>query len=168
MPAVGPDMEPIVNAADLDWTETENEDTHIKRKQLGEAAGGERLGCSLYELPAQRQAWPYHYHTGNEEAIYVLDGEGTIRLDGEQQALEAGDYVALPAGEDSAHQVINDSEGTLRYLVVSTMDDPDVMGYPDSGKVGVTAGDPPGGDPDERTISEFFRLEDGVGFWEGE
>lgn len=161
-------MARIVDTEDLEWTETEREDTHVKRKQLGEAADGDRLGTSLYELPAQRQAWPYHYHTGNEEAIYVLDGEGTLRLDGKRHEIEAGEYVALPAGEDSAHQVINDSNAPLRYLVVSTMEEPDVIGYPDAEKIGVTAGSPPGGDTDDRTISEFFRLDDAVGFWDGE
>lgn len=156
-----------VNEADLEWTELERGETGFRRKQLGEAAGAEAIGASLYELPAGRRSWPYHYHEGNEEALYVLDGAGTVRLDGETHPLEAGDYVALPAGEDGAHRVVNDGETPLRYLVVSTMDEPDVTVYPDSGKVGVFAGAAPGG-RDERTVEEYFPLDAGVDYWAGE
>ncbi len=57
-------------------------------------AGGKRLGCSLYELPPGKKSWPYHYHTGNEEAIFVLEGGG-----GDERTLESGDYAAFPVGE---------------------------------------------------------------------
>jgi uncharacterized cupin superfamily protein len=83
-------------------------------------------------------------------------------------SLEPGDYVAFPSGPEGAHRVGNDSDDSLRYLVVSTMDDPDVLGYPDSGKLGVYAGTPPGGDESERVLSGFFREADAVDFWEGE
>jgi uncharacterized cupin superfamily protein len=150
---------------DLEWTELDGPGMHVRRKQLGEAAGGEQLGCSLYELPAGERAWPYHYHTANEEAIYVLSGAGTLRLDGETTSLEAGDYVALPADERGAHRVVNEGDEPLQYLVVSTMDEPDVTVYPDSEKFGVYVGSPPGG-REERTMEGYYRAEDDVGYWD--
>ena len=155
-----------VNEADLEWSTLSGGETGLRRKKLAAAADGEDVGCSLYELPAGGRSWPYHYHTGNEEALFVLDGEGALRLDGERVPLEAGNYVALPAGKGSAHRVINDSEGTLRYLMISTMNDPDVTVYPDSGKVGVFAGAPPGGE-DERTVHGYYRREDAVDYQKG-
>lgn len=155
-----------IDETDVEWTDIEHGETTFRRRQLGAADGGERLGCSLYELPPGKRAWPYHYHTSNEEAMYVLSGTGTLRLDGERHPLSPGEYVAFPVGEQSAHQVVNDAEEPLRYLVVSTMDDPDVVGYPDAETVGVYAGSPPGGDEDERILSGFFRHEDRVDFWE--
>ena len=156
-----------INETDLEWSTLSGGETGLRRKKLAAAAGGEDVGCSLYELPAGDRSWPYHYHTGNEEALFVLDGEGALRLDGERVPLEAGDYVALPADERGAHRVVNDSEGTLRYLMVSTMNDPDVTVYPDSGKVGVFAGAPPGGEG-ERTVHGYYRREDAVDYWTGE
>ena len=157
-----------VNRDDLDWDGTERSDrVGWRRKRLGAAAGGADLGCSLYELPPGKRAWPYHYHAGNEEAIYVLAGEGTLRHAGGTDDLRAGDYVALPAGEDGAHRVINDSEGALRYLALSTMRDPEVLVYPDSGKVGAMAGAPPGGTGD-RDVDAYFRRGDAVDYWDGE
>ncbi len=156
----------FANEDDIDWAEIGPDDTGFRRKQLGAAAGGEQLGCSLYELPAGERAWPYHYHTGNEEAIFVLAGSGTLRLDDEHHSLSTGDYVALPTGAESAHRVSNDSDEPLRYLVISTMDEPDITVYPDSGTFGVYAGSAPGGDEDERIFSGYFRTEDRVEYWE--
>ena len=155
-----------INADELEWSTLQKGAASFRRKQLGAAAGGEEIGCSLYELPGGRRSWPYHYHTGNEEALFVLEGAGTIRLDGEMHPLEEGDYVALPAGESGAHRVINDSEGPLRYLMASTMNEPEVLVYPDSDKVGAMAGAPPGGD--DRTVEGYFRREDAVDYWAGE
>ena len=169
-----------VNEAKLEWTETDRGEARFKRKQLGEAAGGDALGCSLYELPAGHKSWPYHYHAANEEAIYVLAGTGAIRLttgedgarttderDDEIRPLEPGAYVALPADASGGHRVINDSEGSLRYLAISTMVEPDVTVYPDSGTFGVYVGSPPGG-REERSLEGYYDADADVGYWDGE
>jgi uncharacterized cupin superfamily protein len=153
-----------VNEADLDWVERDRDETAFRRKKLAAAAGGDRLGCSLYELPPGRKSWPFHYHTGNEEAIYVLAGTGRLRTADGVEALEPGDYVPFPAGEDGAHRVHNDGDEPLRYLALSTMDDPDVTVYPDSAKIGVYAGSPPGSD-DPRTVAGYYRRDDDVDYW---
>jgi uncharacterized cupin superfamily protein len=159
----------VVAEADLDWDEYDppRAGHRFRRKQLGAAAGGERLGTSLYEVPPGRRTWLPHYHTGNEEAIYVLAGEGTATLgvDRDEYALSSGDYVALPAGEAGYHDVVAGDE-TLRYLLVSTMEEPDVTVYPDDGKVGLYAGSAPGGDPDERTLSTYLDANAAVEYWD--
>jgi len=156
-----------ISESDLEWTDLDERGMRVRRKQLGEAAGSEALGCSLYELPAGERSWPYHYHAANEEAIYVLSGSGTLRLDGETVPLRDGDYVALLADECGAHRVVNDGDEPLTYLVVSTMHDPDVTVYPDSGKFGVYVGSPPGG-REERSLEGYYRVDDDVGYWHGE
>ena len=158
----------IVTPEDREWTTIERGDREYRRVKLGQAAGDEKLGCSLYEIPPGKKAWPYHFHTGNEEAMYVLAGEATLRTPEGERTVPPGSYAAFPTGEDGAHEVRNDGDEPLRYLAVSTMRDPDVMGYPDSGKVGVVAGSPPGGESSERVFSEFFYEADAVGYWEGE
>mgnify|MGYP006285553987 FL=1 len=169
-------MEPI-NEADLSWVTTERGETEFRRKKLAAAAGEQRdgeadgagpsLGCSLYELPPGKRSWPYHYHTGNAEAMYVLAGTGLLRADGDEHELRAGDYVACPAGPEGGHRVVNDGDEVLRYLAMSTMRDPDVTVYPDSGKVGVFAGAAPGGEG-ERDVSGYFERDADVDYWEGE
>ena len=159
----------VVNEQDLEWGEqSHGEKFGYRRKQLGSAAGGEKLGCSLYEVPPGRRAWPYHYHLANEEAIYVLEGSGTLRIDERQITLSWGDYVTMPVGERGAHQIINTSDGPLRYLCFSTMIEPDAMVYPDSNKIGLFAGSAPGGSKEKRTVSTFLRADAEVGYYEGE
>jgi uncharacterized cupin superfamily protein len=159
-------MEPV-NESELAWTDRERGETNFRRKQLGEAAGSEQLGASLYELPAGTRSWPYHYHTANEEALYVLSGTGTLRLGGDEYELREGDYVPLPANEAGGHRVINDGDDYLRYLAVSTMNEPDVTVYPDSEELGVFVGAPPGG-REERSLHGYYRIDDDVPYWEDE
>lgn len=153
----------IVNQSDLQWERPRGPDAGFRRKQLGAAAGGEELGCSLYELSADGDSWPFHYHTGNEEAIYVCGGSGRLRTAAGEQPLAEGEYVALPAGPEGAHRIRPDGDRTLRYLVISTMTNPDVTVYPDADAVGVFRGRPPGGSDGDGTV-EFFRSEDATDF----
>lgn len=156
-----------INIEDGEWTEQQKGETAFKRKKLSEAADGERIGCSLYEIPPGRRSWPYHYHTKNEEAIFVLDGTGTLRLGTEQLTISEGEYIALPANEEGAHRIINDSDERLRYLMFSTMDEPDITVYPDSGKIGVYAGSPPGS-AENRTVEGYYPRDEDVDYWFGE
>jgi len=155
------------NAAEMEWTTQGDGKMEVRRKQLGEATDSDKLGCSLYELPAGKKSWPYHYHTANEEAIYVLAGSGTLRADDERVDLTAGDYVSFPANASGAHRIINDSDETLRYLAVSTMNEADVTIYPDSEKFGVYVGSPPGG-REERSFEGYYEQESAVDYWKGE
>ncbi len=157
---------PIASEDDIDWTETERADAHFRRKQLGRAAGGRKLGCSLYEIPPGGRSWPYHYHEGNEEAVYVLAGRGTLRTPDDERTVAAGDYVALPPGAEGGHRLHNDGDETLRFLMVSTMETPDVTVYPDADAFGVYTGTPPGGDADERPFQGYFPREAEFDYWE--
>lgn len=163
------DSSPVIHTNDLPWTEqAHNAKFRVRRKPLSKAAGNQKLGCSLYELPPGCRAYPYHYHLGNEEAIYVLEGSGTLRLGGEEIAIATGDYVAFPTSESAAHQLINTGDTPLRYLCFSTMSEPDVVAYPDSDKVGIFTGAAPGGAKEQRTLNKFFPADAEVNYWEGE
>ena len=154
----------MIQVDELEWDEHSHGRFGYRRKQLGAAAGGQMLGCSLFEIPPGRRPFPYHWHTANEEAIYVLSGRGTLRLAGDEVEIKAGDYVACPVGPEGAHQLINSSDDPLRVLLVSEMIEPEVVVQPDSDKIGVIAGAPPGGDKAARTMFAFFRKSDGVEF----
>ena len=159
-----------VNEAELEWlTERSGDGRAVRfRKKLSAAAGGRALGCSLYRVPPGVKGWPRHYHTANEEALYVLAGEGTLVLGEERLRLRAGDYVALPADPGLAHKIVNDSAAELSFLCVSTMSHPDVIVYPDSRKVGVFAGSPPGGAPAPGMLRSFLSLDGEVDYWKDE
>ncbi|WP_138380844.1 cupin domain-containing protein [Luteithermobacter gelatinilyticus] len=158
----------VVNAADLNWEEVRHGAAyHYFRKSFTMASGAEELGSSLYRQPPGKKAFPKHYHLTNEEAIFVLEGKGTLIYADQQVPIRAGDYVALRRGADHAHQVWNSSDKDLVYLCISTMKEPEVAVYPDSGKIGILAGIAPGGDPKKRTMTRFFYPQD-AGYWDGE
>ncbi len=154
-----------VTETDLPWTEYDEGDSAFRRKELSNATDATQLGCSLYELDPGDRSWPYHYHTANEEAVYVLSGTGLLRGDETEHDLTAGTFVALPADESGGHQLVNDGDEVLRYLMVSTMHEPDVTIYPEMEKFGVYVGSPPGG-REERTFEGYYPLDADVDYWE--
>jgi uncharacterized cupin superfamily protein len=109
------------------------------RRRVGAHIGAQKLGYSFFYVPPGKAAFPFHTHSRNEEMIYIIEGEGVLRFDKEELAVTAGTIVACPIGAEYPHQLINTGANELRYLVVSTMDFPDICEYPDSNKVGAYA-----------------------------
>jgi uncharacterized cupin superfamily protein len=154
----------VIAENEVAWAElSRGRGFRYRRRILGEAAGSAKLGCSLYEIPPGASAFPLHFHTANEEAIFVLAGAGTLTLGDAQVAVGAGDYVAMPAGPANAHKLVNTSQAPLRYLCISTMNEVEVCGYPESDKLGIGVG--PRG---KRTIAASFRRDSAVDYYDGE
>lgn len=131
----------IVNAKDLETIHNQhNQKFESKRKRLSAAAGGKEIGCSVYEIPPDKQAFPHHAHFGNEEAFYIISGRGECRIGDSKYEVGAGDYVACPAGEENAHSLKNIGAEPLVYLGISTSNSTDIMIYPDSKKIAIAAG----------------------------
>jgi uncharacterized cupin superfamily protein len=159
----------IINIQELESTKQQHGESYLlHRKQLGAKTRGDKLGCSWIELPPGKKSWPMHYHCVNEESIYILEGEGTLRIGEEKVAVRAGDYISFRAGKDDAHQMINTSSAPLRYLCISTMEPNEIAVYPDSNKVFVCAGSAPGGAKEKRILTSVFRSGDTVDYWDGE
>ena len=136
-----------------------------RRMRVGRLAGAERLGASLYELPPGTTPWPYHLHYGNEELLVVLSGAPSLRTPDGWRSLAPGEVVAFPAGVGGAHQISNRSGEPARVLLVSEMNAPDVVRYPDSNKVSPRAV-PPGAA--ERGYTAVFRDEASTDYFAGE
>lgn len=134
-----------------------------RARRLTTAVGSRGIGCSWFEVQPGKAAFPFHWHSANEESMFILEGEGTLRLGDERHPVRAGDYVALLTGPDHAHQLINTSDAPLRYLVFSTMNPVEVAGYPDSKKIGVIAA------KDGNVILRQIHLEENQrGYFDGE
>jgi uncharacterized cupin superfamily protein len=132
------------------------------RARIGRQVGTRSLGASLWEIPPGEAAYPYHYHLAEEELIIVLSGRPRLRTPAGWRRLAKGEVVSFPVGESGGHQILNDTDDQVRMLAVSTQR-PDVVVYPDSGKVGAFERRPEGGG-----LHKLFRLEDEVDYWEGE
>lgn len=158
------------NVINLDEVEGKNL-AHGKRfggldKTLAMQAGAKGVGCSWYEVPPGRSAWPRHFHCANEEALFVLEGKGTISLGDAKIDLRPGDWVTIPPGPEHAHIFVNTGTAPLRYLAFSTMHTVEVVGYPDAKKIGAMAS--PGLPPAKPWVRVLHKEGTEVGYYEGE
>lgn len=161
-------MAKITNTNNIEWVKVEGPGNfEVLRKPMTPTADACNLGSSLYRLEAGKTALPFHHHSGNDEAVYMLSGEVSLRLGEERHTLKAGDYITFPAASGVAHQISNPGNATAEFLCISTMEKTDVVFYPDSQKVGVMAGVAPGGKADGWNSISFMQHAP-VEYWQGE
>jgi uncharacterized cupin superfamily protein len=135
--------------------------------RVGALAGARHLGATVYELPPGETLCPYHWHEANEEMAIALSGTPSVRTPDGWRDIEPGEVVAFGRGREGAHQVTNRSDGTVRVLMLSEMNSPEVVFYPDSDKLSAMT-KPPGRPRREPEVVERFRRRDAVDYWEGE
>jgi uncharacterized cupin superfamily protein len=99
-----------------------------------------KLGAGIDIVPPGKVTCPYHFHYAQEEMFIILEGEGTLRVAGERVPVRAGDVIAIPAGPEYPHQLVNTSNAPLKYLSISTQEVPEICEYPDSNKYLAHAG----------------------------
>ena len=96
------------------------------RQRLGEAGGLKDFGVNLMTLPSGAWSSQRHWHSDEDEFVYVLDGEVVLVEDGGETLLRAGDCAAFPKGSGDGHHLINRSAGTAVYLEVGSRSPADV------------------------------------------
>ena len=154
--------DPNIKRPDFDEPR-EHEGFNVRRARISRQAGARDLGLSLWELPPGQAAYPYHFHLVEEELVIVLDGRPSLRTPGGWRELEEGDVVSFLVGEEGAHQLVNRTDETVRFLAFSPNGTPDICIYPDSGKLAAYERRPDGGG-----LRELYRRSDAVDYWEGE
>ena len=155
------------NVYSKEWDGTQDHDGYQwDRIRLARRLGGEMLGASIYHNGPGQKSFPYHFHQANEEMLIVLEGNVIVRTpDGEQEAGN-GDALIFPRGPFGAHQVINRSEEDARIVMMSTMVEPEIAEYPDSGNIGVFAGHAPSAG-DGVSLAKFIDGSAEVDYFEG-
>ena len=102
-----------------------------EKRRLGDALGLTRIGVNRTVLPPGKESSMRHWHTHEDEFIYVLEGEVMLRTDAGEQRLTAGTCAGFPAGSKDGHQLINRSAAPAVYLEISNRDPQDVAEYSD-------------------------------------
>ena len=102
----------------------------VKRK-LGDACGLTRFGVNLVTLGPGGQSALRHWHTLEDEFVYVLSGEVVLVAEDGEQVLRAGMCAGYPAGKKDAHHFVNRSAAPAEYLEVGNRIQGDNAFYPD-------------------------------------
>src|SRR5829696_6274091 len=102
-----------------------------EKRALGDALGLTRIGVNLTTLPPGKESSMRHFHTREDELVFVVEGEVVLRTDEGEQILTAGMCAGFPAGSRDGHQLVNRSDRPARYLEISNRDLADTAAYPD-------------------------------------
>ena len=119
---------------------------------LGPRLGAQRIAASVYQAETGVPIWPYHYHHGIEEWLYVIAGAPVLREPAGERTLTPGDLVCFPSGHHGAHTV----KGAGRFVIFAAGQhaEPWMSVYPDSDKVSGPEG--------------MLLRSSAVGYWHGE
>ena len=101
------------------------------KRRLGDALGLTRFGVNLVTLAPGARSALRHWHTLEDEFVWVLEGEVVLVTDGGEQVLGAGACAGYPAGRRDAHQFVNRSDRPARFLEVGNRIEGDNAFYPD-------------------------------------
>ena len=89
-----------------------------EKRALGDALGLSNFGVNLVRLTPGSASSQRHWHSHEDEFVYVLDGEITLLTDAGSQMLSAGMVAGFPAGRADGHQLVNRSDRDALYLEV--------------------------------------------------
>lgn len=90
-----------------------------EKRRLGDALGLTKIGVNLTSLPPGKESSMRHWHTHEDELVYILEGEVMLRTAAGEQLLRAGMCAGFAAGDANGHQLINRSGAPAVYLEIS-------------------------------------------------
>jgi uncharacterized cupin superfamily protein len=90
------------------------------RRRLGDAAALTQFGINLLTLPPGAWSSQRHWHTAEDEFIYVVSGEVVLSTDGGEEVLRPGDCAGFPAGVCDGHHLQNRSAREAVVLEVGS------------------------------------------------
>jgi len=98
---------------------------------LGEAAGLAQFGVNLTRLKPGIWSSQRHWHTHEDEFVWVLQGKVVLVTDGGREVLRAGDCAGFATGAADGHHFINESSADAMLLTVGSRHAQDACHYPD-------------------------------------
>lgn len=101
------------------------------RSRLGDAGGLSDFGVNLLELPPGAWSSQRHWHSHEDEFVWILSGEVVLIEDDGEQILRAGECAAFPRNSGNGHQLINRSDAPAVCMEIGSRSDADVCTYSD-------------------------------------
>lgn len=102
-----------------------------ERRVLGDAFGLSQFGVNMTHLPPGEISAQRHWHTSEDEFVYIVDGELTLVTDEGETVMTAGMVAGFAAGVENGHHLVNKSDRTAVFLEIGTRAEADEGFYPD-------------------------------------
>ncbi len=103
----------------------------LRWQRLGRSAGLDRFGVNLKVIPPGSWSSQRHWHSHEDEFIWVVEGELTLVTDSGEEMLRAGECAAFKAGDPDGHHLVNKSGRPARVLEIGNADPADRCVYSD-------------------------------------
>jgi uncharacterized cupin superfamily protein len=103
-----------------------------EKRVVGDAVGLKNFGVNLVRLPPKALSAIRHWHTRQDEFVYVLEGTATLLANDGKTLIPAGSCAGFPAGTADGHCLINETDQDVVYLEVGDRTPGDVTTYPDA------------------------------------
>jgi uncharacterized cupin superfamily protein len=110
------------------------------KKRLGDVAGLQNFGVNLVRLAPGSCSALRHWHTCQDEFIYVMEGETTLVTNSGEQVLKSGMAAGFPAGDADGHHLVNHSNADVVYLEIGDRTSGDSVNYPDDDLIAEASG----------------------------
>ena len=146
-----------INIDEIDWVKRDAPEPYdFEDKDIDPLIGAQLLGYRLIRLQPNNASFPMHFHHFSDEMFYVMEGSCTLKTPRGDLTITAGDFIAFPPGEVSAHKIVNTGAEACTVLAVGMNQPHGVSEYPDSNKVF------------PYVSRRLFRKDDNVSYWDGE
>jgi uncharacterized cupin superfamily protein len=131
-----------IHRDEVRWeTNLRDRQTALRWKHLAGASPGKpyQIGFVIEELMPGHKSSVAHWHTREEEHVYVVEGALTVRIGQHNHVMVAGSYVRFPADTPQEHTLFNHTQAPCRYILVGTRDRDDICYYPDINRLKIQA-----------------------------
>ena len=102
-----------------------------EKRALGNAFGLTHFGVNLVRLTPGTMSSQRHWHTKEDEFVYILEGDLVLITDDGERAMTPGMVAGFPAGAENGHHLVNRSERDALYLEIGDRREGDEVDYPD-------------------------------------
>ena len=131
-------MLPALDPATVTPVHGSNYPDHLKprvagrsKQRLGDALGLKNFGVNLTTIKPGSASALRHWHSWEDEFIYLVSGELVLVTDVGEQLLTAGMAAGFPAGKADGHCMVNRTDRVAVYLEVGDRKPDDSVSYPD-------------------------------------
>jgi uncharacterized cupin superfamily protein len=106
-------------------------------QRLARHGGLTQFGVNLTVIEPGGWSSQRHWHSHDDEFIWIVEGELTLVTDSGEQVLRAGDCAAFQCGVEDGHHLINKSSRPALVLEIGNSDPQDRCVYSDIDMVAV-------------------------------